>query len=170
MRLAYVLLLTLLAGLPLHTVAGEILPVKSALSPVAEKQIRLTISGKGSTTKLTLPDIEKLPMYQTSIKTQWGMDGTFQGVLMSDLMRAYKLDGNTKHLVFHALDNYVAGLSIAEFKRSPALLATRFNGHPIPLADKGPLILLWPGKEQEVLEGKATLSGWVWSVSEIVAK
>lgn len=166
MRFVNTLLLTILAGWLQNACAAEITPVKKPLEPV-KQQPQLTLSGKDGPVRLKLSEIERLPMQQTTMQTKWGMNGTFQGVLMSDLMAAGKLDRNARRIVFHTHDNYVAGLSKGEFDNSPAMLATRFNGQPIPLDSKGPFILIWPTKAEAVLQGKAPLSSWIWSVSEI---
>lgn len=166
MRFIHIMLFSILAGWLQAATAAEILPVKTALVPTSDNRPVLTIDVGGKSVKLTLSDLEKLPMHQTTLKTQWGMNGTFQGVLMSDLMEAYKLK-DARRIVFSALDNYVAGLTMGELNGSPAFLATRLNGQAIPLENKGPLILLWPAKEEAVLQGKASSSSWVWSVSKI---
>lgn len=166
MRLVNTLLLTILAGWLHSAWAAEITPVGKLPEP-ARQQPQLVLSGKGSQVRLKLSDIERLPMHQSTLQTKWGMNGTFQGVLMSDLMAAGKLDRNAKRIVFHTHDNYVAGLSKGEFDNSPALVATRFNGQPIPLDNKGPFILIWPAKAEAALQGKAPLSSWIWSISEI---
>lgn len=170
MRLINTVLLTILAGWLSSVHAAEIMPVNTKLSPAPDQQAVLTIHTKGSSTKLTLADIERLPMKQTTLQTKWGMNGTFQGVLLSDLMVTYHFDKEAKRIVFGTTDNYVAGLSRGEINGSPAFLATRLNGRPIPLNDKGPLILLWPGKAEAVLQGKALASSWVWSISSITAQ
>lgn len=166
MRLVNVLLLTVLSGWLKNACPAEITPVKKLPAP-AQQQPLLTLSGQAGKIKLTLSEIERLPMQQATMRTKWGMSGTFQGVLMSDLMAAGKFDKNAKRIVFHTHDNYVAGLSKGEFDNSPALLATRFNGQPIPMDNKGPFILIWPEKAEAVLQGKALLSSWIWSIAEI---
>jgi hypothetical protein len=167
MRLLNILLLTVLSGWLQNARAAEIIPLKTAAVTASSQQPLLTLVGKNSRSRLTLSDIERLPMYQTTLQTQWGMKGTFQGVLMRDLMTAYSFDRNAKRIVFRALDNYVSGLSRGEFDNSPAFLATRFNGHPIPPGERGPLILMWPAKAEAVLQGTAPLSSWIWSITEI---
>lgn len=166
MRFIQVMLFSILAAWLQTATAAEISPVKAALEPTSDKQPVLTIDNENKSIKLTLADIEKLPMHQTTLKTQWGMNGTFQGVMMSDLIEKYKLKG-ARRIVFTALDNYIAGLTMSEINGSPSFLATRLNGQAIPLDNKGPLILLWPAKEEAVLQGKASSSSWIWSVSKI---
>ena len=166
MRFIHVMLFSILSGWLQAATAAEISPAKTVLQPSSDNRPVLTIDVGSKSVKFTLSDIEKLPMYQTTLKTQWGMSGTFQGVLMSDLMEKYNLK-SARRIVFAALDNYVAGLTIGELNGSPSFLATRFNGQAIPLDNKGPLILLWPAKEEAVLQGKASSSSWVWSIFKI---
>ena len=147
--------------------AGEITPIEIQLSQLNDSQAVVTLIAAGNTLHLSLSDIEKLPKYQATLKTFWGMSGTFQGVLMRDLIKHYHLRKGTKRLILRGSNGYVAGLSLREFDKSPALLATRINGQPISPEDRGPLILIWPKKEAAALQGTATLSSWVWSISEI---
>ncbi len=113
---------------------------------------------------LTLSDIEKLPMHQTMLRTPWGMNGAYQGVLLSDFLAAYKLDVKSE-LVITALDRYVSNIT-ADKLRGRAFLATRFSGKPIPQTARGPLILLWPDEEESVLKLGMAPHSWVWSISQ----
>lgn len=151
-------------------IAAEIIPLTGPLQPLSKPQATLTLTTNGQHAKLTLAEIERLPMKQTTLQTQWGVNGTYQGVLIKDLLAAHPVNKNSKRLIFNTLDKYVAGLSIKEFDNSPAFLATRFEGKPIPPDNKGPFILMWPTKAEAVMQGKALLSSWVWSVAEISAE
>lgn len=169
MRISYIVLLCTLLGWSQFSSAADMSPVKTPLQKIADKQTQLTLKGTGSSVKLSLADIESLPMYQTTLNTQWGMNGTFHGVLLNDLLAAHKLKVSKK-LVLHALDNYMSQIPLGEVNGSQAMLATRFNGQPIPLNNKGPFILIWPAKDKAVMEGKAPISSWVWSVDEIAVQ
>jgi hypothetical protein len=146
--------------------AAEITPLKTTLAPSTSKEIVVTLSGSNLHQTLTLADIEKLPLQQTTLKTPWGMQGTFQGVMLKDLLSAYHLTLN-KRVIFKALDNYAAGISKGEIERSPAFIATRLNGLAIPLNNKGPLILLWPARDTQAAQNQAPQSSWTWSISDI---
>jgi hypothetical protein len=146
--------------------AAEIIPLKIKLAPNTSKEIVVTLSGSNLHQTLTLADVEKLPLQQTTLITPWGTQGTFQGVMLKDLLSAYHLTIN-KRVIFKALDNYVAGISKGEIERSPAFIATRFNGLAIPLNNKGPLILLWPARDTLAAQNQAPQSSWTWSISEI---
>lgn len=147
--------------------SAEIVPIRTPLSAATESRSVLTLNGDGKRHQLTLADLERLAMQQTTLTTPWGVQGTFQGLLIKDLFAAYDLNPRGKRIVIRALDGYVAGLSDGEFARAPALLATRMEGRPIPTGNKGPLILLWPSREADARAGRAPLSSWVWSITEI---
>jgi hypothetical protein len=164
------MLFVIFSSLLSQAVAAEMVAVNNPLPKVIDAQPTLSIIIDNEKRTLTLSELESLPMYQSSLKTYWGMTGTFQGVSMRDLFAHLKIRKDTKHITFRALDNYKAALSFREFMKSPAMLATRLNGQPIPLENKGPFILLWPEKEAAALGGTATLSSWVWSISEIAAQ
>jgi hypothetical protein len=159
--------LSLLAWLPSAS-AADYAALKTPLASLTGSVAELLISGGSKPVKLTQAEIERLPIYQTTLTTHWGQRGTFQGVLLTDLLKAQKLIGRPLSLV--ALDGYRDDLSVSDIESSPAILATRLNGRPISYADKGPFILLWPQKEQLALQGKMRLSDWIWGLNEIRAK
>jgi len=149
--------------------AAEIIPLKTALAPSTSNENVVTLIAGNQRQSLTLADIEKLSLQQTTLKTPWGTQGTFQGVMLKDLLSAHHLNVN-KRVIFKALDNYAAGISKGEIERSPAFIATRFNGLAIPLNNKGPLILLWPARDTLAAQNQAPQSSWTWSISEIIVE
>lgn len=167
MRIISVALFFLFTIFSLPLFAAEMVAINKPLPKVMSEQAVLTLVIDSQKYAITQAELESMPMYQASLKTYWGMGGVFQGVRISDLMTHFKIRKDTKHLVFRTLDNYKSALSFREFSKSPAMLATRLNGQPIALANKGPLILLWPEKADAALNGTATLSSWIWSISEI---
>lgn len=170
MRPIQVLLLVVLSVCAPFSQAAEIVVLDKVLPAVAGKdKPLLTLTHAGLTHRLSLADLERLPMYQTRLTTQWGMSGMFQGVLMSDLLKTYRMT-DAKRLSISALDNYDSTLAMREFQTSAGFLATRLDGKPIPPDNKGPLILLWPSREEDALQGRATMSSWVWSISSIDAR
>jgi hypothetical protein len=170
MRIISVALFILCTCFSLPLLAAEMVAINKPLPKVKSDQVVLTIVTDSQKHSVTLSELESLPVYQATLKTYWGMGGVFQGVRMSDVVARFKIGRTTRHLVFRTLDNYTSALSFGEFSKSPAMLATRLNGQPIALDNKGPLILLWPEKEVSALNGGATLSSWIWSISEIDAQ
>jgi hypothetical protein len=149
--------------------AADIEALKTALPPASTTNSVLVIETPFGKKQLNLADLERLPMKQSTIRTSFGMSGTFQGIMLSDLLAAYGLT-NTNEITLIASDDYAAVVSKSELRASPALLATRLNGKTIDDPTRGPLILLWPYQEQAALTGEKNDSEWIWSVVKIRAK
>ncbi len=47
------------------------------------------------------------------------------------------------------------------------VLATRMNGKPIPIRDKGPVWLVFPSAERPDLASADKAHMWIWQVDEI---
>jgi hypothetical protein len=146
--------------------AADIEPLQGSLPVVAAAAPILTIKAGGRSIPLTLAAIERLPLKQSTLNTGFGLSGTFQGVLLTDLMAAYGLTG-AERLGIRAGDDYAISVKAAEIAASPGFLATRFDGKPITDPNKGPLLLLWPAQDEDLLAGRVAGTEWVWSVNEI---
>jgi len=147
--------------------AAHIEPLQSPLSPAAAGPPILTIENGTHSVSLSLADIERrFPMKQSTLKTDFGMQGTFEGVLLSDVLATYGLSGDAK-IIVSATDDYDVVLSRQDIVGSPGLLATRLDGKPINDPNKGPTVLVWPELEQAVLSHQITDTEWVWSIEAI---
>jgi hypothetical protein len=111
-------------------------------------------------------DIERLPLHQTVLETKWELRGAFQGVLLSDLLAAVGL-GSADRVRLHAIDEYAITVERHEIIEGNPLLATRLNGQPFGIENKGPLMLLWPQDAEDTVAGTASTAKWIWSVIEI---
>lgn len=166
--LGSVLLLAVAASGP--ACAADITALTAPLAAVATADapvVKITVDGQ--TRDISLADIEKLPLKQTTLATNWGTKGTWQGVLLADLAAAYGM-GASRQLHLLALDDYAVDLSMGDIRSEQAFLATRFEGKPIPLEEKGPVLLLWPTQSEAALSGTASLANWIWSIVEMTAK
>lgn len=152
--------------------AAEVTPwtlPASAATASEEGEPVLTLTVAGKSVEISLADIEKLPMAQTTLTTNWGVNGTWQGVLLADVLDANGL-GKADEVHLLAMDDYAIDIKVQEIRSEKAFLATRFNGKPIEPDDKGPLMLLWPGNAEAVLNGTASVANWIWSIVEISGK
>ncbi|MDX2102518.1 MAG: molybdopterin-dependent oxidoreductase [Alphaproteobacteria bacterium] len=66
----------------------------------------------------------------------------FDGVLLSRVLERVGASGT--RLVARALDGYQADIPVADARRFPVLIATRRNGAPMRVRDKGPLWIIYP--------------------------
>lgn len=116
--------------------------------------------------KLLLSDLDKLPQQQAHFQAAWGPEGLWQGVYLHDLLAHFQLE-NYQDIRLNALNDYRIRITQSDIAKGQPVLATRFNGEPIPLERNGPVILIWPEQAQQALDGTSPLALWIWSLFEI---
>lgn len=117
--------------------------------------------------ELSLAEIEALPRYQTTMLAPWGMEGTFSGVRLVDLLaHAGLADAQRLHL--RAADDYkITLLPDSEEGFDQVLFITRFNGKTMDIEHKGPFRLIWPHNADTAAAGDVSTVKWIWSIVEI---
>jgi hypothetical protein len=90
---------------------------------------------------------------------------TFTGVRLGSLMRRLGVPASTRSLYMHALDDYHVVLPFAALSED-ALLATRAGGRPIPVADGGPIRVVFPDGSKL----GAVTDNWIWSLDRVTPK
>ena len=96
------------------------------------------------------PEFEALP--QTTIKkdihcvTKWSKFNTvWQGVTFDDLLNAASLtEAPAAYVMVHCHGGYTTNVPVADLVDGKAMIATRYEGLPIPPAHGGPARLLVP--------------------------
>lgn len=116
--------------------------------------------------KLWLHDLDNLPQQQARFQAAWGPDGLWQGVYLHDLLAHFQLDSH-QDIRLNALNDYRIRITQNDIAKGQPVLATRFNGEPIPLERNGPVILIWPEQAQQALDGTSPIALWIWSLAEI---
>ncbi|SEA84420.1 hypothetical protein [Alkalimonas amylolytica] len=144
------LVLALLASVSSHAKEGSVLTIR-----IAEQQHVLSLS-----------ELEQLPQQQAHFKAAWGPEGLWQGVYLHDLLVRFNLE-QYQDIRLSALNDYRIRLTPQEITNGNPILASHFDGEPIPLERNGPFILIWPDQSQQVLDGTAPLALWIWSLTEI---
>lgn len=162
----------LLTGALALSVAGA-LPSFAAdgLAP-PRGRIVLTVTGAiGNTTTLGRAefDLEALDRLGSSKLTTWTpwTEGeiAFEGVLARRLMEAVEARGTEVHAV--ALNDYECTIPLEDFERYDVLLATRLNGQPMQVRDKGPIWIVYPWSGHSELDDFATREKSVWQLSAL---
>jgi hypothetical protein len=109
---------------------------------------------------------EALPQRKARIQTPWNSTPTaFEGPLLSALLDTVGATG-TKVLVT-ALNDYTSEIPIDDFRKWPVMLATRMDGKPIPVREKGPLFIIYPFDKVPELYNELYFSRSVWQVKSI---
>jgi hypothetical protein len=154
----------LLAGLIAALVA---VPVW-ALDPPAGK-VLLSVSGElqqrntpdGAAFDQTM--LEKLPQHSFTTRTPWYPEPhKFTGVLLRDVLAAVGARGRTIKAI--ALNDYRVDIPFEEAQRHELLVAYLLDDKPVPVRDKGPLMLMYPFDSQPELRSAINYSRAAWQL------
>jgi hypothetical protein len=90
-------------------------------------------------------------------------DISFTGIPMSVLLSRAGIPPTAKGVRVHAIDDYKVTFKLADLMAPGVLLATKAGGAPIPVADGGPIRLVFPpdsavGKNRDI---------WIWSIDSM---
>lgn len=127
----------------------------------------LTVEGASGQRTFSLADLEALGLQAMTLDLVWaGEGGTYQGVLLADVLAATGI-AEAPAVEVEALDGYRATIPREDWQRWPLLLATRRDGAAMAVRDKGPLRILYPLTPEDVLASPKMDLRWVWMVSRI---
>ncbi len=140
----------------------------SEIIPSEDTTPILTIKAADQQQRVSLADIEQLPLHDVSLQHPEGPEGVYSGVLLRDFLNAYELD-DASRLRLIAVDNYSVFLKQAQLQEKAYLLVTRFDGAPVPRSQLGPLLVVVPEDAEAVLKGEEPLDKWIWGLATIDA-
>jgi hypothetical protein len=167
MRLVLVLAVMLLSTLSpalAQSAGGAVavdLPRQTSSAPALEI---VTPAGRVS---LSLADLESLPLHRVTTATFWpDDDGTYEGPLMADVLRRAGIDGAAA-LRLTARDGFSQVIPRQDWMRWPLLLATRRDGKPMSIRQKGPLRVIYPRDSDKELTDPVYRLRWVWLLKSI---
>ncbi|TPP09692.1 molybdopterin-dependent oxidoreductase [Rhizobium glycinendophyticum] len=125
----------------------------------------ITNTNAGDTAEFDLAMLEALAGRKATMETPW-TDGkvTFEGPLLSALLEAVGSTGTL--LSVKALNDYAAEVP-AEDAKIATMLATRMDGRPMSVRDKGPLMVVYPFDQDPGLYNEKYFSRSVWQIKEI---
>jgi hypothetical protein len=113
--------------------------------------------------------LEKLPRHSFSTKTPWYPEPhKFTGVLLRDLLAAVGAHGKTIKAI--ALNDYRVDIPVDEAKRHDLMLAYLLDDKPVPIREKGPLMLMYPFDSQPELRSALNYSRAVWQLKALDLK
>ena len=133
-----------------------------------ETQIISVTTRSGDATKLSRMDLAALP--QTAFTTTFPWSKTprrLEGPSIADLVDRFDPERRASTIEFVALDAYLVSTEIDRLVRDEALLALRQDGAYLPVADKGPALLMFPFTDRPELDDKAHGSLCIWQIVEI---
>jgi len=130
----------------------------------AEDTSILTIELLDGTRKsLSLSDMDRFPQVEIRTATPWhqGLQ-IFSGPSLHAVLAAFDLTGAT--ILAKAINNYESLLETAQTTPDYPILATRQNGTPMTVRDKGPVFIIFP-YDRLGHEDKALLRQSVWQLT-----
>lgn len=151
-----------LAGAPLaaHALDAPVGPV--VLSIVG----RLRTPNRGASADFDMAMLERLPAGGFSTATPWyAQPRRFSGPLLRDVLSAAGAQGTT--LRARALNDYWIDLPVDDAQRHDPIIATRLDGKPMAVRDKGPLFLIYPFDARPELRTSVYYSRSAWQLRTI---
>lgn len=133
-------------------------------------KVVLTVSGKvtsGNAVDFTIAELEALGTSSITTSSPWEPDKiTFEGVPLAVLMQAVGARGDKVAIL--ALNKYRTEVPITDFIDHGVILASRKNGEPMPINDKGPLFVIYPFDEKPELNTEIYHARSAWQVRQII--
>jgi hypothetical protein len=125
----------------------------------------ITNTNAGDTAQFDLAMLEKLKGRKGEMETPWTEGkASFEGPLLREVLAAAGATGT--NLKVRALNDYAADVP-AEDAKLDTILATKLNGKPMSVRDKGPLMLVYPFDLDASLYNEKFFSRSVWQIKEI---
>lgn len=110
--------------------------------------------------------LESLPKRTTTASTPWYPQKTrFEGPLGAALLDRVGANGTV--LKVTALNDYAVEIPLADFRKWPVILATKIDGKPISVREKGPIFVIYPFDEDASLYNELYFGRSAWQVKTI---
>ncbi|NKL59977.1 molybdopterin-dependent oxidoreductase [Rhizobium leguminosarum] len=152
-----------------------LLPASSFALDAPKGEVILTITGKldhpnvGDTAQFDLVMLEALDGRKGTMETPWTTGKVeFSGPLFRAVLEAAGAHADKLKLI--ALNDYAAEVPVEDAFEIDSILATRMDGAPMPVRDKGPLFLVYPFDQDSSLYNEKYFSRSVWQIKTIEAE
>ena len=137
--------------------------------PAPRGRVILDVSGRiapgphGNPARFDLARLDSLPQTGFATRTPW-LEGErrFAGVAGAALVQALGATGT--EVVATALNDYRVTIPFADFRDAGLLLATRIDGNPMPVREKGPVWIMYPFDTDARLRSELFYSRSIWQL------
>lgn len=149
-------------------VAAASLPLALRAAAAPSGDVILTVHGGGLAAPVAfdLAALDALPQRATVTATPWHEGRPeFSGPTIAALLEAVGATGETLRLV--ALNDYAAEMPVSDTAAYPVILATRRDGKPMSVRDKGPIFIIYPFDEVPEIHNEIHFDRSVWQLKEI---
>ena len=114
----------------------------------------------------SLAMLEALPQHRFSTMTPWAPQALqFSGPLLRDVLQAVGAQGQV--LVARALNDYSVQIPVQDALSHDLLLATRMNGQPMSVRQRGPLFVVYPFDSKPELKSSTYIERSIWQLRAI---
>lgn len=151
------------------------MPAVSLSLELPQGEVILTVKGKldhpnvDNTAQFDLAMLEALQGRRGSMETPWTTGKVeFSGPLLRAVLDAAGAHGTRLKVV--ALNDYAAEVPVEDASSLDTMLATRMDGQPMSVREKGPLFLVYPFDKDSSLYNEKYFSRSVWQIKTIEAE
>jgi hypothetical protein len=151
---------------------GGLCSLHAFATDTSEKKPILTITGKlalkhvAGGARFDLDQLRGLPLSTIWTRTPWyPQPRKFTGVLIKDLLLVVGANGNV--LKARALNDYRVEIPADDLTQNGALLAYSLDDKPIPVREKGPLLIIYPFDEHPELRTALRFSRAIWQLNSL---
>jgi hypothetical protein len=160
----------LLAAVALAGAALPLFPARALEAPTGP--VLLSVSGALTHTNdngaasFDMALLAALPQHSFSTKTPWyPQPRKFTGVLVRDLLGTVGAKGSTARAV--ALNDYRADMPTDDLVQHGAMIAYLLDDQPMPVREKGPLVIIFPFSDRPELRTAVHYSRAVWQLKSL---
>ena len=129
----------------------------------------LTVTDGGATT-MAFSRNDLAAIEQTAFETTAPFMTTprrMEGPSIAALLRAFDPNKTFERVEIAALDAYLVEAEVSSLVADGAILAIRQDGAFLPVADKGPALLIFPFDDRPALQDKRHYGLCIWQIAEI---
>lgn len=127
-------------------------------------------TSRSTESRCDLQALDQMPQktLETQLPPSLGLSGShrWSGVALSHIagLLGARPDAEVQLI---ALNSYAVSVPMRDLRRYDPVLASRRDGKPLSVRDKGPLILIYPFDQHAELDAQEYLNRSIWQVHEI---
>jgi len=141
----------------------------------AEAPVVLTVAGPQGTVSFTLAALEALPSVRITTATPWHEGArTYTGPRLALVLATAGVDvaagaeaDREARLRLTALNDYAVHIPLREAAEEQVIIATRVDGAPLSVRDKGPLWIMYPFDAVPRLRSELHYARAIWQLRRI---
>ncbi|WP_341862622.1 molybdopterin-dependent oxidoreductase [Gymnodinialimonas sp. 57CJ19] len=138
-----------------------------SLPSAAQDPSALQVSdGEGTIVSFALSDLDGLPQVEITTTTQWTAgENTFTGPSLRDVLDVAGLGDDD--LTLTALNDYAIEMPAPEAGATYPIVASRMNGVPMSVRDKGPFWIIFPYDSEPDFQTETIYAQSIWQLDAI---